>query len=35
VRFVNKLATPLLYAAIAGTPGAAGDSPGYNVKLAR
>ena len=31
VRFTNSLATPLLYNAIAGTPGTAGDTLAYNV----
>jgi predicted acyl esterase len=31
VRFVNSLATPLLYDAIAGTPGTTGDEPAYNA----
>ncbi len=31
VRFTNSLATPLLYNAIAGTPGTTGDTLAYNV----
>src|SRR3954466_15590112 len=31
VRFVNSLATPLLYDAIAGTPGTTGDTLAYNL----
>lgn len=31
VRFANSLATPLLYDAIAGTPGTAGDELAYNL----
>jgi predicted acyl esterase len=31
VRFVNSLATPLLYDAIAGTPGTSGDTLAYNL----
>ena len=31
VRFLNSLATPLLYDAIAGTPGTSGDTLAYNL----